>query len=142
MSLNYEPASEPLHISASECGTCKTVKAGFWPWLSGNRLKVSPLRSREDGVYRGTSLIRNSAPLGPCSGTMPRALWWPQGGGLFRMSEVPLFRHRRRALRARAFLCRHRRPFVGVSQACSWSRWPVFVGKYSQKLINLMEIDF
>ena len=27
--------------------------------------------------YRGTSLIRNSAPLGPYNGTMPRALWWP-----------------------------------------------------------------
>jgi len=27
-------------------------------------------------VYRGTSLIRNSAPLGPYSRTMPRALWW------------------------------------------------------------------
>jgi len=27
-------------------------------------------------LYRGTSLIRNSAPLGPYSRTMPRALWW------------------------------------------------------------------
>jgi len=26
--------------------------------------------------YRGTSLIRNSAPLGPYSRTMPRILWW------------------------------------------------------------------
>ena len=26
-------------------------------------------------AYRGTSLIRNSAPLGPYSRTMPRALW-------------------------------------------------------------------
>ena len=26
--------------------------------------------------YRGTSLIRNSALLGPYSKTMPRALWW------------------------------------------------------------------
>jgi len=32
---------------------------------------------------RGTSLIKNSAHLGPYSRTMPRALWWPQGGGLF-----------------------------------------------------------
>jgi len=36
----------------------------------------------------------------------------------------------------------HRRPFVGVSQVRSWSHWFVFVGKYRQKLINLMEIDF
>ena len=27
-------------------------------------------------VYRGTSPIRNSAPLGPYSRNMPRALWW------------------------------------------------------------------
>ena len=40
--------------------------------------------------YRETSLIRNSAPLGPYSRTMPRALWWSLGGGLFLMSEVPL----------------------------------------------------
>jgi hypothetical protein len=29
--------------------------------------------------YRGTSLIRNSPPLGSYSGTLPRALWWSQG---------------------------------------------------------------
>ena len=39
---------------------------------------------------RGNSPIRNSAPLGPYSRTMPRALWNPKGGGLFLMSEVPL----------------------------------------------------
>ena len=27
-------------------------------------------------VYRGTSLIRNSAPLGPNSSNMPRVVWW------------------------------------------------------------------
>ena len=26
-------------------------------------------------LYRGTSLIRNSAPVGPYSRTMPRSLW-------------------------------------------------------------------
>ena len=40
--------------------------------------------------YRGTSLIRSSADLGPCIRAMPRALWLSQGGGLFLMSEVPL----------------------------------------------------
>ena len=39
--------------------------------------------------YRGTSLMRNNAPLGPYSMTMPRALWWSWGGVLFLMSEVP-----------------------------------------------------
>ena len=41
-------------------------------------------------LHRGTSLIRNSASLGPYGRTAPRALWWSQGGGLFLMSEVPL----------------------------------------------------
>ena len=27
--------------------------------------------------YRGTSVIRNSAPLGPCSRKMPSTLWQP-----------------------------------------------------------------
>jgi len=40
--------------------------------------------------YRGTSLIRNSAPLGTYGSNMPRALWRPSGGGLFLVSEVSL----------------------------------------------------
>jgi len=28
-------------------------------------------------LHKGTSLVSNSAPLGPYSGTMPAALWWP-----------------------------------------------------------------
>jgi hypothetical protein len=32
-----------------------------------------------------------SAPLGPYSRTMHRAPWWSQEGGLFLMSEVPLY---------------------------------------------------
>ena len=40
-------------------------------------------------AYRGTSLIRNSTPLGPYSRTMPGALWWSLEGGLFLVSEVP-----------------------------------------------------
>ena len=31
----------------------------------------------ERAHFRGTSLIRNSAPLRPYSKTMPRGLWWP-----------------------------------------------------------------
>ena len=30
-------------------------------------------------------------PLGPYSRVMPRAIWWSYGGGLFLMSEVPLY---------------------------------------------------
>ena len=44
-------------------------------------------------ALRGTSLIRNSPLVGPYSRTMSRALWWPKGGGVFLMSEVPLYLH-------------------------------------------------
>ena len=43
-------------------------------------------------MYRGTSLIRNIPLSGPYSRTMPRALWWPHGRGLFLLSEVSLYR--------------------------------------------------
>ena len=41
-------------------------------------------------LYRDTSIIKNSDPLGRYSRTMHTALWWPKGGGLFLISEVPL----------------------------------------------------
>ena len=47
--------------------------------------------SRPHGLYRGTSLIRNSAPLGPYSRTMLRALWWYWGEGLSFMSAISLY---------------------------------------------------
>jgi hypothetical protein len=43
-----------------------------------------------DPAYRGTSIIKNSASLGPYSRNMPMATWWPYGGELFLMSEMPL----------------------------------------------------
>jgi hypothetical protein len=39
--------------------------------------------------YRGTSPIRNSALIGPCSRTVPRTLWRSWGRAQFFMSEVP-----------------------------------------------------
>ena len=42
-------------------------------------------------LYRGTSLIRDRRPRGPSSRLMPRALWRSDGGGLFVMSEAPLY---------------------------------------------------
>jgi len=57
--------------------------------------KEPPLQDGNDAVlkhevYRSTSLIRNSAPLGSYRRTMPWALWWPLEGWLFLMSEAPL----------------------------------------------------
>ena len=43
------------------------------------------------GSYRGTSLIRKRPPLGHYSGTVPRVVWWSLWGGLFFISEVPLY---------------------------------------------------
>ena len=45
---------------------------------------------RSKPTYRGTSLMRNRAPLGPCSRILPQALLKPYTGGLFLMSEAPL----------------------------------------------------
>ena len=52
---------------------------------------------------RGTSLMRNSFPLGPYSRPMPGALCWFTGGWVFLMSEVPLFMHTACRARAAAF---------------------------------------
>ena len=38
--------------------------------------------------YTGTSLIKNSAPLGPYSRPMPRAMWWSQGSFILRAMSV------------------------------------------------------
>ena len=57
---------------------------------AGRRRHV-PACPRGRQVYRGTSLIRNHAPLGPYSRSMPRAPGWHYGGMLFIISEVPLY---------------------------------------------------
>ena len=62
--------------------------SGFEIWTAdGEVVRMEAGLARQ---YRGTSLIRNSPLLGPYSRTVPRALWWPWGGGVFLMSEVPL----------------------------------------------------
>ena len=70
-------------------GKCRLQNASFLsePFHMG---KV-PLKGHPPaGAHcRGTSLTRNSAPLGPCSRNMPRVLRFSWGGGLFLMSEVP-----------------------------------------------------
>ena len=56
------------------------------------KLGPPPRVARHTNIYRGISLIRIRAPLGPYIRIMPRALWWPYGGGLLLMSEAPLYR--------------------------------------------------
>ena len=54
--------------------------------------RIAKPHHRDSGITcRDTSLIRNSAPLGPYSKTMPRALSWSKGGGAFLMSKVPRY---------------------------------------------------
>jgi len=84
---------------SSEHGTYKTVRARRWPCRPDSGL-VFQLKVRETfqavpsslgsgprrhsrgtsaapAPYRGASRLRNRAPLGPYSKTMPRALWTP-----------------------------------------------------------------
>ena len=42
-------------------------------------------------AFRGISLRRNTPLLGSYSRTIPRVTWCSKGGGLFVMSEVPLY---------------------------------------------------
>ena len=62
-----------LSVSVSLCRSSR-LSAGVS--CAGVRVWEGGLR-----VYRGTSLIRKRAPLGPYSGTMQRALRWSQRGG-------------------------------------------------------------
>ena len=51
-----------------------TVHAGAG---AAHQVAGAPPRQTVSNKYRGTSLMRNSAPLGPFSRTMPRTLWTP-----------------------------------------------------------------
>ena len=84
MSLRYEHSSEALHISVKHFFSNGELYPGS---DSPQRTCVAQLGC---GVYRGTSLIRNSLLVEPYSRTMSRALWWPQEGRVFLMSEIPL----------------------------------------------------
>ena len=52
----------------------------------------SSSHSKSDGfVVQEYLAHKKRVPLGPCNRIVPRAPWWPYGGGLFLMSEVPLY---------------------------------------------------
>ena len=58
--------------------------------VDDGHVAFDPQQTKFSLVYRGTALIRNRPPLGPCSRPMPGALWCSQRGGRFLMGEVPL----------------------------------------------------
>ena len=65
---------------------------GVWLWR-GLRVCLRPCAlfdSREMGIYRGTSLIRNCPPVGPYRRPMPRVLGGSWVGGRCLMGEAPL----------------------------------------------------
>ena len=66
------------HADLSE----KTAMLSFWEMFSAGECVAV--------CYRGTSPIRNSAPLGPYRMTMSRALWWPQGEGVLSYDRCTL----------------------------------------------------
>jgi len=55
----------PLYMSPGVC-------VAAW---GGGKAPRSRLLFPDTG-YRGTSLIRNTPPLGPYSKTLPRVIWW------------------------------------------------------------------
>ena len=61
-SLSVKPR---CHGSLPDARLLSIKLPGLWFW-----------GRRDDGHHRGTSLIRNRAPLGPYSRTMPKTLWW------------------------------------------------------------------
>ena len=84
----YLPDTFPLITIIGDPGALMNVDVGFAvssgikasfagasgclvPGVQGQHLRTERCR------YMGTSLMRNSAPLGPCIRTVPRALWWP-----------------------------------------------------------------
>ena len=53
-------------------------------------VQLSEDNNRKAASHGDTSLTRKYPPVGPYSGTMPRAIPWSKGGGQFVMSEVTL----------------------------------------------------
>ena len=71
----------------------KRKSANFYKTSTRPPLLLSTRHEALHDLYsKGTSLIRNSAPLGPYSRPIPRIFWRSWGGRRFIMSKVPLYR--------------------------------------------------
>jgi len=83
-------SSSSLLLSSLELSDTKVYEPQIRTLLGWQGLQPrthSRMLEHPTASYRGTSLIRNRADLGPYS----RALWWSYGGGLFLIPEVPLY---------------------------------------------------
>ena len=66
--------------------------AGARGWCGGSRARATTSSARSAASwYRGTSLMRPPPPVGPYSSICLGPYGGPWGGGLFLMSEVPLY---------------------------------------------------
>ena len=63
-------SSQGQNLALTVLSVPSSLNSAMWGRLAGVR-------------YRGTSLRRNRAPPGPCSSSMPRALWWSWRGVVF-----------------------------------------------------------
>jgi len=108
----------------------------FAVWHSENLATYDVLAALE--VTQGQILIQYPTDV-------PRFWWHLHGSWLKKPSTCPWVASRAvmgvehaSAERATGY---GERPFVGVSEARSWSHWLIFVRDYRQKLTNLLEID-
>ena len=76
---NAPPLDPTVGLCLGSLGGPPGVGVFLWARYPCIRKRHSVLHThttRPQGSYRGTSLMRNSAPLEPYSRTMPRALRW------------------------------------------------------------------
>ena len=79
---HHPPARERGQRGAEEGGGQKKERERESKRESEGERERARARARGSSqTYRGTSLIRNRLPVGTCSRTMRRALWWSVGGG-------------------------------------------------------------
>ena len=70
LAVSYEPGISLVNTFQHDLEPLKRLLREL------NSIAVRPLFLLFYRLYRGTSLIRSSAPLGPCGRAMRRAVWW------------------------------------------------------------------
>ena len=82
-SLHFEPSLGALNLRSDLIRSMKILSLdNAWRvFQQTSHSRLAEVAAERGLCYRGTSLIKNSAPLGPYSRTVPRALRWSWGGG-------------------------------------------------------------
>ena len=100
LSLAHPCLVRPPLLPTSRCSVRGNVAHSREWWSESEWMLPSDSRNSSTenqargslGRYRGSSLVRKRAPLGPYSRPLPRVLWRSSGGGRFLLGEVPLYR--------------------------------------------------